>query len=78
MNDLVGPLDLTAEEYREYDYGTRVYRIYKPVALYYRKDGTTHRVVDDQGVVHAVPFPGINGDVVLRWKNFDATKPVNF
>lgn len=63
------------EEWREYDFGGRVYRIENPVKLVTRKAGTTHRVVDANGVTHCVPAPGVNG-CVLRWKG--TTAPVSF
>jgi hypothetical protein len=69
--------DISAELWREYDFGGRVYRINSPSSLYTRKGGTTHRVVDKDGVVHCVPAPGVNG-CVLRWKNLDPKKPVTF
>lgn len=69
---LVGPNDLTIESYREYEFGQPpnrvVYRINDPVAYYWREGGSTHRVVQADGVVHCVPAPGFNGCVV-RWKN---------
>lgn len=70
--DLVGPLPLGDEEYREYEWEvesgrTRVYRIDRPKSLYYRTGGTTHRVVDSNGVTHTVPTVGEKG-CVLRWK----------
>lgn len=65
--ELVGPLDLTDELYREYDFAGRVYRIEKPKSLYYRPGGTTHRIVDSDGVTHCIPAPGVDG-CVLRWK----------
>lgn len=68
---------LTDEEYREYDFGNRVYRIEHPVALYMREGGTTHRVLDSKGVVHVVPAPGQVG-CVLRWKPMDPSNPVQF
>lgn len=68
---------ITTEEYREYDFCERVYRITNPVSLVVREGGTTHRVVDSEGVVHCVPSPGVRG-CVLRWKNKDTNKPVNF
>ena len=68
---------LTDEEWREYDFGGRVYRIENPQALFMRPGGTTHRVVDADGVVHCVPAPGLYG-CVLRWKTRDASKPVIF
>ena len=66
--------DISSEEYREYEFGDRVYRIVAPKILYSRPGGTTHRVVDSVGVTHCVPAPGILG-CVLRWK---ATPPVSF
>jgi len=68
---------LLTEEYREYDFQGRVYRIDNPAKLFYREGGTTHRVVDSEGVVHCVPCPGSCG-CVLRWKNKDISNPVNF
>lgn len=68
---------LTTEAYREYDFGGRVYKIENPQKLYMRVGGTTHRVVDSEGVVHCLPAPGVNG-CVLRWKTKDTATPVNF
>lgn len=81
--------DISKEMWREYDFGGRVYRINKPVTLifYYRtspfiplgfaQQSDTHRIVDAGGIAHCVPRPGIDGCVV-RWKNADPDKPVNF
>jgi hypothetical protein len=75
--------DISTEEWREYDFlvdggpFTRTYRIYGPQKLFYRVGGTTHRITDVDGVAHCVPVPGEKG-CVLRWKNFDTSKPVNF
>ena len=69
--------DITPELWREYDFGGRVYRIEKPVTLFYRVGGATHRVVDGLGVVHCVPAPGTN-DCILRWLNKNTSQPVNF
>lgn len=55
------------EEWREYDFAGRVYRIMAPVSVQFRAGGATHRVTDSAGVVHCVPAPG-TGDCVLRWK----------
>lgn len=55
------------EEWREYDFAGRVYRINLPVSVQFRAGGATHRVMDNDGIVHCVPAPGI-GDCVLRWK----------
>lgn len=67
MGDLITH-DLTGtEEWREYDFGGRTYRIDNPKSVSFRPGGTTHRVVDSDDVVHCVPAPG-QGDCVLRWK----------
>jgi hypothetical protein len=69
--------DLRAEEWREYDFGGRVYRIDNPVTLFLRAGGSTHRVLDTAGMVHCLPAPGHHG-CALRWKPRDTTKPVQF
>lgn len=68
---------LSDEAWREYDWLQRVYRINNPVTLFSRHGGTTHRVLDAEGVVHCVPAPGEQG-CVLRWKTKDPNKPVQF
>jgi hypothetical protein len=75
--DLIGPYDLTAEAWREYDFGGRCYRIITPKAFWYRRGGSTHRVLDQQGVIHCVPAPGTGG-CVLRWQNKPEFDPVQF
>lgn len=76
--ELIGPLDLSCEEWREYELAEgKVYRITSPKALYLRKGGNTHRVLDSAGVVHCIPGPGYR-DTVLRWKNRDGLDPVQF
>ena len=55
------------EEWREYDFSGRIYRIIAPTRVEFRPGGTTHRVTDAEGVVHCVPAPGRDG-CVLRWK----------
>lgn len=69
--------DISSEEYREYDFGGRVYRIDNPLTLYMRPNGTTHRVLDEHGIVHCLPAPG-QGDCVLRWKAKSGCKSVVF
>lgn len=54
-----------------------IYRIINPVLLYIRPGGTTHRVVDSDGVAHCVPAVGLLG-CVIRWKNPEKSEPVNF
>lgn len=68
---------LNDEVWREYDFGGRVYRINAPQELYFRRGGSTHRVIDSAGVVHCVPAPGVNG-CVLRWKVAPGLPPVRF
>ena len=63
------------EAWREYEFGGIVYRINNPVALYMRPGGTTHRVLDADGIVHIVPAVGEHGCVV-RYKPVDGTEPV--
>ncbi len=58
--------DISMEEWREYDFGGRVYRITSPVRLWV--GDTTHRVLDALGVTHCVPTPGSYG-CVLRWSD---------
>lgn len=74
---LLGPFDLSAELYREYDFDGRTYQIFNPKALYYRPAGSTHRILDQQGVIHCVPFGRGTGSV-LRWKNREGKDPVQF
>lgn len=68
-------LDLTSEEWREYDFNGRIYRIDQPKELYVGT--TTHRVVDASGIVHCVPAPGYCG-CVLRWASKTGSKSVVF
>jgi len=67
---------LETELYREYDIPGRrdPYRIDNPQTLYL--GGSTHRVLDKDGVIHCIPFPG-NG-TVLRWKSRPEASPVAF
>ena len=69
--------DLRSEEWREYDFDDRIYRVTNPLRLYLSEGGTTHRILDVQGVVHCCPAPGNNGCVV-RWKPKDVNNPVHF
>lgn len=79
MSSELKTLDITCEEWREYEFGPAdfrtTYRITAPVSFAFRDGGTTHRVVDSTGVVHCVPIPGREG-CVLRWKSKDTMKPV--
>lgn len=77
--DIVGLIgkDISHEVWREYDFGGRTYRIESPKWLYYRPNGTTHRVVDQNGVVHCVPAPGYFS-CVFRWQNPIGMDPVQF
>jgi hypothetical protein len=60
-------IELTGvEAWREYDFGGRVYRIDNPARVEFREGSTTHRVTDENGIVHCVPAPGFQG-CVLRW-----------
>lgn len=67
MSDMIKINVKGVEDWREYDFDGRVYRIEKPVLVEFKKESTTHRVTDSNGVVHCVPAPGHKG-CVLRWK----------
>lgn len=69
--------DISAEQWREVDTGDRRYRIEKPQVLIIRKGGSTHRVVDSEGVAHCYASPE-SGKTILRWKNKEGKTPVNF
>lgn len=82
MSDTIKTGDLTKEEYREYKFpdgmgGKTTHRITSPKTLYQREGGTTHRVLDADGLVHLLPAPGTKG-CVLTWKPKDASDPVQF
>lgn len=75
-------MDISHEDWREYDFGGRTYKIILPLKLYYREGGTTHRIVTkdahDNLIAHCVPAPGVNG-CVLRWYTPPSKGgPVNF
>ena len=76
---MLNEFDVSKEEWREYEWNSTIepYRINNPVKLFIRPLGTTHRVVDSDGIVHCIPAVGVMG-CVLRWKNKDPNKPVNF
>ena len=80
MSDL-SSRDISHELWREYEWVSegvvRVYRIESPVSLFTRPGGTTHRVVDADGVAHCIPAVGYMG-CALRWKNPKDTEPVRF
>lgn len=67
MSDLKR-IELTGvEDWREYDFSGRIYRIEQPVSVEFHAGSTTHRVTSPDGIVHCVPAPGVGG-CVLRWK----------
>jgi hypothetical protein len=73
---------LTCECWREYEWvddlgRLRTVRIENPLHIYYRKGGTTNRVVLQDGTVKCLPAPGFLG-CVLTWKNADPSVPVKF
>lgn len=69
--------DLEDVEWREYDFGGRVYTIRNPIKFWYRPGGETHRILDKYGVVHLVPAPGING-CAMRYKKTEGANPCKF
>ena len=78
MSELL-EFDISHELWREYEWEGRSvpYRIEVPQLLFLRPGGSTHRIVDSEGVAHCVPSVGVMG-CVLRWKNPDDAPPVNF
>jgi len=83
MSDLI-ERDISHEVWREYNmvakdylFPTRTYRIDHPVTLFTRPGGTTHRIVDADGITHCVPAPGQYG-CVLRWYNGEGNDPCRF
>lgn len=79
VDGLSGPFDVSTELYREYVQADgSVYRIENPIGMYRREGGTTHRVVDVNGLVHCVPCGVLHPNVVIRWVNRDINKPVNW
>lgn len=78
-SQVVGPLSLMDEEWREYEFPSgRVYRIWGPVALYYRSGGSTHRVEDKFGVIHCIAAPTAESGMVLRWQPKAGAEKVSF
>jgi hypothetical protein len=76
-NELVSN-SLADEEWREYELeGGKIYRINNPQTLVYRVGGSTHRIVDGDGVVHLLPGPGYR-DTVIRWKTREGLAKVAF
>jgi hypothetical protein len=79
MNDLIVG-DIYNESWREYEweseFGVRTVRIENPITLYFRPNGSTHRVWDGN-VVYCIPAPGRMG-CVLKWSPKDPTRPVEF
>jgi len=82
MSDL-SSYDISHELWREYEWidpdtdNIRVYRIPNPKTLYLRPGGSTHRVLDTDGVAHCIPSVGRFG-CVMRWKNPPECEPVKF
>ena len=61
--------DISDEIWREILFLTTkiIYVIDRPVTLIIRKGGKTHRVIDEDGVVHCYVAPE-SGLSVIRWK----------
>ena len=62
--------DISNERWREiYFLKTgKIYKISFPKTLIIRKGGSTHRVVDSDGIVHCYVAPEL-GETVIKWKN---------
>jgi|GEM_PF-3137536 len=59
--------DISDEEYRVVITNDLVHRIDNPKTLVLRKGGSTHRVIDQQGLVHCYAAPE-TGKSILQWK----------
>lgn len=72
---LLKPIDLGSEQYRIYTYkdGAK-FRINAPVSLYLLDGGSSHRVVDRDGVTHRPA----RGWVGISWKAKDGLHPFDF
>jgi hypothetical protein len=78
MGDGLDEYDISEEAYREVILPSGfVYQIEDPKTLYMRRGGTTHRVVDANGVTHCYPSPS-EGTSIIRWKRRDGKPPVRF
>jgi hypothetical protein len=69
--------DISDEEWREVETKEKTYRIKNPKTLIIRKGGSTHRVVDVNGVVHCYVAPE-SGKTILRWKAKEGCPSVKF
>lgn len=73
--------DISDEATRYYTFGTGPNRyqhtIIGPKTLVFRAGGSTHRVIDADGVVHCVPAPGHQA-CVLTWVPKDPENPIQF
>lgn len=67
--------DISDEEYRTIVTKEQTYKIENPVTLIFRKGGSTHRVVDANGLVHCYPAPE-TGKSILQWKAKEGKSPV--
>lgn len=61
------------ELWREYEWADKhgnyvSHRIEKPLRLYIRRGGSTHRILDADGTAHCVPAPEVYG-CVLKWES---------
>ena len=71
MSNLKGPFSLENEEWRVYDLPTGKYVVTNPKTLWVGE--TTHRVLDEEGIVHCVLR-----NVPIRWCPRDPKNPVQF
>jgi len=75
--------DLSGEYYRTYIWVDPIstepmnFTIEKPIALFYEKGHSCHRVLDADGVVTCLPAVGYFGCTV-SWKSINESEPVRF
>lgn len=77
MDHNYATMDISDELWREVEIDGRTYRIDNPVTLVTRRGGSTHRVIDREGVVHCYAAPE-GGRSVIRWKSREGKPPVKF
>jgi hypothetical protein len=74
--------DISGVIWREYSWVVngieRAVRIDRPKELFCRPGGTTHRIVDEDGLVYIVPSVGVMGCFITYKPRADRDKAVRF
>lgn len=76
-NKKIKKKSLNNEEWREYDYTGKTYRVHNPTLLYFYEGSDTHAIIDSEGILRVFPAPGYQGcHVTIKPKN--SKNPVQF